>query len=391
MSNVPEQGRIEPASMAKSRNWWPLVASMLVTVVFFHVFPYLKVSPPTIAENRVLASAPSFPKTLGDWGTLPPKLESFAIDQFPLRPYLISGLNLLRYTLGYSGSSKVIVGKDGWLFYDDGGHMALTAGKQMLDKASLDMWVQGLRQRIAYTERMGAKFYFLLGPIKEDIYPEHRPAWMPAVRVATEVDAMVEASHSAGFDQVIDPRPLILKEKNDQQLYDEYDTHWTGLGGYLGYRVLMQRISKDFAGMDPLALSTFKVEDLSKIGAPRNLSLMLGIADYFSHDRVSFTPLVTHPPERTLFLSDDHSWVAPQVLYTDANTGKTLVLLRDSFSNELLPLLKHHFSTIVVAHVQDGFFRPDLIERFKPDAVVVEVIESGARHSMALMPNLSVD
>ncbi|MGK9518008.1 hypothetical protein O6467_24950, partial [Salmonella enterica subsp. enterica] len=85
----------------------------------------------------------------------------------------------------------------------------------------------------------------------------------------------------------------------------------------------------------------------------------------------------THPPEKTTFLSDNHSWVAPQVLHTEAKTGKTLLLLRDSFSTELLPLLKKHFDTIVMAHVQDGFFRTDLIEQFNPDAVAIVVIETG--------------
>ncbi len=116
---------------------------------------------------------------------------------------------------------------------------------------------------------------------------------------------------------------------------------------------------------------------------------MLGISDFVPHDRVSFAGMQTHPPEKTTFLSDNHSWVAPQVLHTEAKTGKTLLLLRDSFSTELLPLLKKHFDTIVMAHVQDGFFRTDLIEQFNPDAVAIVVIETGTRHSMGMIPSLS--
>jgi hypothetical protein len=38
-----------------------------------------------------------------------------------------------------------------------------------------------------------------------------------------------------------------------------------------------------------------------------------------------------------------------------------------------------HFSRIILAHNQDGFWRPDLIARFKPDIVILEVLESGLR------------
>ncbi|MGI3748096.1 MAG: alginate O-acetyltransferase AlgX-related protein [Janthinobacterium lividum] len=376
--------------VSPSRNWWPLTLSFAAIILAVHLFPYLKISKPTIAENRVLSTAPRFPTSLDDWSSIPSKLDSFVIDQFPVRTYLISGINYLRYKLGYSGSNKVIVGKDGWLFYDDGGYLALAAGHQKLEKEGIDNWVQGLSQRIRYSQRNGAKFYFLLGPIKEDIYPEYRPAWMPSERVRTEVDDIIAAAQAAGYDQVIDPRPAILDQKSQQKLYDEYDTHWTGLGAYIGYEALMSRIAKDLPSLAPLPITAFQPVHGGIGGVPRNLSLMLGIDDFVAHDRVTFATAITHDPKKTTFLSNDHSWVAPQVLHTDANTGKTLLLLRDSFASELLPMLKEQFETIITAHVQDGFFRKDLVEQFKPDVIVVEVIESGIRHSMREMPELEL-
>jgi Ca2+-binding RTX toxin-like protein len=63
-----------------------------------------------------------------------------------------------------------------------------------------------------------------------------------------------------------------------------------------------------------------------------------------------------------------------------------LLLLRDSFSLAMLPFLEGHFSRIVIAHNEDGFWRPDLVERFRPDVVISEVIESGAPYIMAGSP-----
>ena len=83
-----------------------------------------------------------------------------------------------------------------------------------------------------------------------------------------------------------------------------------------------------------------------------------------------------HDDNRTTYLNDKRDWTAPQVLETDSSSQRTLLLMRDSFSTELIPLLKLHFRRIIVVHVQDGFCRKDLIERYRQDTIVVEVIRT---------------
>jgi hypothetical protein len=71
-------------------------------------------------------------------------------------------------------------------------------------------------------------------------------------------------------------------------------------------------------------------------------------------------------------------------------TGKpVLLLVRDSFSLALVPFLESHFSRIVLVHLQDGFWRPDMVERFHPDVVISEVVESGAPFVMTGSPPAS--
>lgn len=388
MKSTSNRDALPPNPMTQASYWRALIIGIVLVISAFHLFPLLKLNKPSIAENRVLTVAPELPKSINDWSALPTKLDAYVMDNFPLRDFLISGLNFFRYTLGYSGTSRIIVGQHGWLFYDDGTHLSIMSGGLMLDNASIDYWVRGFQQRAEYLKRKGTKFYFMVAPVKEDIYPEHRPEWMPSNRTTTEIDKIISATKSAGYDQIVDPRGAILKEKNNQKLYDEYDTHWTGLGAYIGYKQLMTRMAQDFPEMAPLPISAFTPLTPLSSEQPRDLSLMLGIADFVPHDRVTFAGALTHDPDKTTFLSDNHSWVAPQILHTDAKTGKTLLLLRDSFTTELLPFLKAHFETIVMAHLQDGFFRTDLIEKYKPDAVAIVIIETGTRHTMSLIPDL---
>src|ERR1043165_821225 len=101
--------------------WSGLIAGIAVWIglmLAIHRVPGLV--RPEIVENRVLAGLPKFPKRLSELGAYSKDMDAYISDNFPARPYFISALNYLRYKAGYSGTSRILVGNDGWLFYDDG-------------------------------------------------------------------------------------------------------------------------------------------------------------------------------------------------------------------------------------------------------------------------------
>jgi hypothetical protein len=115
---------------------------------------------------------------------------------------------------------------------------------------------------------------------------------------------------------------------------------------------------------------------------------MLGISGFVAPaDYPEFVDPTVTP--QTTWLTPSQVWTAPQVIDTGLAGKPVLLLLRDSFSTALLPFLEGHFSRIVLAHNQDGFWRTDLIERFHPDVVVSEVVESGTRYIRAGGPPAS--
>jgi hypothetical protein len=106
---------------------------------------------------------------------------------------------------------------------------------------------------------------------------------------------------------------------------------------------------------------------------------MLGVSSFVDLDVPHFDNPASEAKLRRTFLGPKHDWTAPQVVETGEVGKPVLLMTRDSFSNELLPFMYTHFSRIVLVHNQDGFWRPDLIARFKPDIVILEVLESGLR------------
>ena len=165
-----------------------------------------------------------------------------------------------------------------------------------------------------------------------------------------------------------------------EKTYSRHDTHWSGYGAYAGYVGLMNRLRVlGLTADDPRPISEFRKIDLKPNGSPRDLALMLGVSSFVHIDYPHLDNPTGEDRITKSFLSARTDWTGPQVIDTGSAGKPVLMMVRDSFSNALVPFLYPHFSRIVLTHNVDGFWRPDMIERFKPDIVILEVIEAGLR------------
>jgi hypothetical protein len=371
------------AAVAKprSRSWIPLIVGAALIVIAPHVFGLFNITPPGLSENRVLAQWPKAPSGVLGIREATKGLENYIQDHFPPRAHLISALSLARYNLGYSGFGRVVVGRDGWLFYNDGSNFGLYRGKRRLSQDEQAAWTSGFKERAEWLRDRNAKFYMLIAPQKQSVYPEKMPRWLPPAG-KTEINDILNASRRNGIDQVIYPLDALKAVKSQAAVYGPFDTHWTGLGAYVGYVSLMNRLAVDDARFRPLLLSSFTPKQLPPLAVARDLALMLGIAESVQHDRVNFVDFPMFDENRTVYLTSRKDFAAPVIVETDSENPQTLLLIRDSFSTDLLPFLKKHFRRIIFVHSQEGFFRKDLVEQYRPEVVVLEMVESGARHTM---------
>jgi len=222
-------------------------------------------------------------------------------------------------------------------------------------------------------EAQNAHFVMLIAPRKPTIYPEKLPF---AVVTRTEIDPLLEAAEARGIDRILYPRDELLAAKRDQLLYGPFDTHWNEYGGHVAYTALMNRLQRTDASLTPLPRDAFKVLVRS---SPGDLASMLGLGTSIPTEHPTFAA-----PGRkasVTYLSSQRGVFAPKMIQTGSASSKTLLLIRDSFSAELIPFLSASFGTIVVVHYADGYIRQDLIDRFRPDVVVLEVIEPLARYA----------
>jgi hypothetical protein len=377
--------------MARSlrTHWAGLMASTAAVLAAGFLAPKLAPAP-DLAENRKPAKAP---KLEASWAALrdyPKAADAWVADHFPARPHLIGALNFLRAKLGVSGSEKVIVGKDGWLFFDNGTHLGSVRNDPAYTDAQAAEWLAALAGRTEALRAQGATYLVVAAPDKEALYPEFGPWWYrgPDLNRAAELLPRLAASAQAG-------EVLYLREALERptrwglNTYTPNDTHWTGLGAYYGYAAVMRKLQALGVAEGPRPLDDFVEVRERDPNKPRNLALMLGVAS-FTH--VDYPELGDPPVEDALkvqWLTPVQEWTAPRVVET-GQTGKPVLLMTmDSFSNAFLPFFYSHFSRIVLAHNQDGAWREDLIARFQPDVVILEVVENGLPVLMSPAPPAS--
>jgi hypothetical protein len=365
-----------------SMHWWGLIAgvlALLFVMLTLNRVPMLK--EPELVENRVLAMLPSRPKSIKDLDFFRSQVDAYAADHLPARKFLIAGLNFIRYSFGYSGTRRVFVGSDGWLFYDNDTHFSQVR-ESTLSVEDRSAWVSELARRSNKLAAEDIRYVVVAGPVKESLYSELLPGWLRSRNSLSDADVLIRASRDAGLNTVVDLKsPLAAARSQGVSIYSRFDTHWTGDGAFYGYRELMEHFRSTGLPVRAHPRDYFVRLSLEPASRPQDLAHMLGISSLVQQDYSTLVYPESVPAQRVEYLTSATDWTADRVVYTGL-PGPVLMLTGDSFSTALLPLLSGHFSRVIFSHHEHGFFREDLIKRFKPDVVVLEVIESGFRYAM---------
>ena len=377
--------------LASRAHWRLLIATVLILMGAAFVAPKW-VRPPAIQENRILAPRPAWPKRAGELEAFRKAADTYVADRFPARPHLIGLLNRVRMLVGVSGSNRVIIGRDGWLFFDDDSHLGSVRADPPMDGPEIRSWLMVLAGRTEALRARGIPYLVVAAPVKEAVYPQFGPAWFKGPSETRATLLLPKLVREADVGEVLYLYPPIAEAtRRGAKTYSRHDTHWTGYGAYAGYVAIMQKLHGMGLTEGPKPLSDFTMIPAGAGPQPRDLALMLGVASFVQID----FPHIDNPTAvgrmRTTYLGDKRDWTAPQVIDTGEVGKPVLLMTRDSFSNELLPMLLPHFSRIILAHNQDGSWRPDLIDRFKPDIVIMEVVEHGLRVLMGDGPTGSAE
>lgn len=329
-------------------------------------------------EKMPVAPSVNF-KTLDQY---PKQAEDFFNERLEIKPWLVSKNSKLKIkSLGVSPvPEKVIIGKDGWLYMancvDD------YRGSNLFSIQDLEKIKLKLDNRALYLRNHHhAKFYLALFPLKHSIYPEFLPSTVKKVNPLTRTDQICDYLRDDTLITVINVRNDLIQNKSQHILYYKSDNHWNGMGGYFAYHKIAMALHEDFPVIVPVSRDFFTL-DSSKIAAGGEANMM-NANEWYREVKYTYIPgplCKARPGELKHYPAPEgfpYPWDYEIVRETKNSLLPDALIIRDSFSDALLPFLAENFnhSTFIFDSWKYGS-NYNIADQENPDAVLYLILES---------------
>ncbi|MBK7691040.1 MAG: hypothetical protein IPJ31_07955 [Bacteroidetes bacterium] len=339
----------------------------------WHIIPDLH-----IKENRAMSERPILNRNT--LFTYTDELSKHVSEHFAFRN-LFFFINSYFQSRVFNESAlldKVIMGNKGWFFYNDIGSINDYRRMSDLDSNLARYIVNNFLIRQNWLKERGIKFYILVPPNKERIYPDYMPKRIKIIDGLghNTLDYLAKYLKELGGFTFIDPSDSLLAARRRKEVYYKTDTHWNTFGGFKGYQKLMHAIVKDFSDLRVFDENEFTLTEI--LNEEGDLSSMIGLNATNKRKEIMMKPVDTS-------LHLDYNIPTKMILkFSNTIPGshpkRKLLMFRDSFGSYLVPFLNLQFDETVF--VWNYIFMHHLIEQEKPDIVVFESLQRFVLFSM---------
>lgn len=233
-----------------------------------------------------------------------------------------------------TGKEKAIQGRNGWLFYAN--VLDSYQGLDLPTDAELEEYFQSVLQLHAICEARGMEQIFIYYPNKESVYSEYMPndcdkAEKSRIQVIEEYAK--ENYPDLPFEYIYDE---IMDAKDTNLLFQKQDTHWTTAGALIGLNNMYRMLG--LPEVDETSLG-YKEQE----GKYGDLFYLANASKEKYEPEVS-TEFVYNPEMEATVIKDLNETQTIQN-YASANpNGKMLVVIGDSFTNAMTPILRCDFT-----------------------------------------------
>jgi hypothetical protein len=303
-------------------------------------------------------------------------------NHFFLRSFLIRTQNRLRFKIfNKSPVSKVILGRDNWLFQAKQNlspeHPGYFSSIQPFTFNELEQWRIALEQRCQWLKKRNIFYLFIPVPDKSVIYPEFLPDFIKQFYAHSRLKQLVTHLQRYSDIAVLNLMDLFRSRKKDSLLYYKTDSHWNDFGAYLAYCRIITCLSSTFpmhVNIAPLGMSDFRIKrPMMRDG---NLARMLAFQDKRLWERkVKLKPVIPGTWEKVPIPSELEvsGTLRPLIIERPLPAFPGTVMFHDSSGMALRPFLSNHFSRILFLRDWNFRFWVKVIEHEKPK-ILIDVI-----------------
>lgn len=304
-------------------------------------------------ENRVLETMPEI--VLDDIldGTFQETFETYISDQFFLRDSWVDLTTGLQTFLGKKDINGVYIGENGYLIEK---YTEEDFDEEIVEN-NIDVLAAFLNEM---TEEYGSDHVdFLTVPSKACAMPDLLPAWAEGYPEEEITEALCDLLDEP---EIYLDLTETLQEHQDEYIYYRTDHHWTTLGAYYAYAAFAERKGHEVPSLDSYEIETAaddfygttynklhqNVEpdtvELYHSEAEENVTVDMNDGETVSDSFYFFDELEESDKYRIFFAGNTEKIV----ITTAADTGRTLLMLKDSYANCFVPFLAGEYDTIIL-------------------------------------------
>lgn len=324
-------------------------------------------------EKRELQTRPEISITKVLDGRFQKKYESYLRDQFPGRDHLVSFQTDMELFMGKNEIHNVYIGKNHYLLE----HYT----EKEFDPQQISKNLQALEKFVGKAKQ-NADVHVMMVPTKSWVLREKLPAFAPHYKEQKFYDALQQKLEKE--DVLISVEPVLDAHK-EEEIYYRTDHHWTTLGAWYAYEQYtkavggdLQRaqgkkkfrcISKDFYGTTYAKINYARQADKIEIYEPADkLRVVYNMGEKKTKTLYDFSFLKT-ADQYSVFTGGNQAVLE---ITGGIKNGKTLLLIKDSFANSILPFLAEDYEKLVVVDLRQLNVSGDrLLEMFSPTDILI--------------------
>lgn len=296
-------------------------------------------------ENRMLQIRPVFSWASLITGKFSLAAENYLADQFAFRDLWIGIKSAAELALQKKDNNGVYFGKEGYLL-------------QKPENLDADVLAENIAVINRFAESVPARVSFLLAPPSGQILADKLPPFAEPQQTGT-LFAQIKEGLSPAI-QCIDPCGALTAHR-EEYIYYKTDHHWTTRGAYYAYRetgpvlefvplgiedFTIEQAGDNFYGtLHAKSGRRFLEPDVVQLFKPKKgLSCQV---EYVNEKKTGHSLYAgEHLKEKdkyAVFLDGNHALVK---VTAPNQTGRKLLLIKDSYANCLVPFLANHFDEI---------------------------------------------
>lgn len=324
-------------------------------------------------EKRELQTRPEISITKVLDGRFQKKYESYLRDQFPGRDHWVSFQTDMELFMGKNEIHNVYIGKNHYLLE----HYT----KKEFDPQQISKNLQALEKFVGKAKQ-NADVHVMMVPTKSWVLREKLPAFAPHYKEQKFYDALQQKLEKE--DVLISVEPVLDAHK-EEEIYYRTDHHWTTLGAWYAYEQYtkavggdLQRaqgkkkfrcISKDFYGTTYAKINYARQADKIEIYEPVDkLRVVYNMGEKKTKTLYDFSFLKT-ADQYSVFTGGNQAVLE---ITGGIKNGKTLLLIKDSFANSILPFMAEDYEKLVVVDLRQLNVSGDrLLEMFSPTDILI--------------------